>query len=98
MLTHRGWWFFLMVLAVLAVGLAAAAGTVTLIALTLLVWFLGQWLVFAVRTRHLRGSASVQRDLRDDHGPVKNIVGPLAHYRSCLLALRQDIVSIRQHD
>src|SRR5213593_3965656 len=31
MLTHRGWWFFLMVLAFLTVGLAAGAGTVTLI-------------------------------------------------------------------
>ena len=53
MLTHRGWWFFLVVLAVLTVGLAAAAATVTLIALTLLTWFLGQWLAFVVRTRRL---------------------------------------------
>jgi uncharacterized protein (DUF58 family) len=73
MLTHRGWWFFATVLAMLAAGLAAGAGTVTLIALTLLAWFLGQWLTFAVRNRRLPAVVSVERELLDERGPVKTV-------------------------
>src|SRR5207244_7249384 len=73
MLTHRGWWFFLMVLALLTVGLAARSGTVTLIALTLLSWFLGQWLAFVVRAGRVRSLVSVRRQLLDEQGPVKTL-------------------------
>src|SRR5437016_4891276 len=73
MLTHRGWWFFLMALALTTVGLALQAGTVTLIALTLLAWFLGQWLQFAVRMRRLPGVLSLERAILDERGPVATL-------------------------
>jgi uncharacterized protein (DUF58 family) len=73
MLTNRGWWFFAIVLALLAVALGAGAGTVTLIALTLLAWFLGQWLAFTVRTSRLQAAATIQRAILDDNGPVKTL-------------------------
>jgi uncharacterized protein (DUF58 family) len=73
MLTNRGWWFFAIILMVLAIGLAAGAGAVALIAFTLLGWFLGQWLTFALRTRRLPASASIQRTLLHDNDPVKTL-------------------------
>lgn len=73
MLTPRGWWFFVMVQALLTVGLAVGAGTLTLIALTLLTWFLGQWLSFAVRLRLAHRHISVQRELSDERGPVETL-------------------------
>src|SRR5579862_2723213 len=71
MLTQRGWWFFLMVLGLTFVGLAVEAGTLTLIALTLLTWFLGQWLMFVVRWRRAQGKLSVRHELRDERGPIQ---------------------------
>jgi uncharacterized protein (DUF58 family) len=73
MLTHRGWWFFLTILALLAVGLASGAAGVTLIALTLLTWFLGQWAAFTFHSRQLGHAAWVQRELVDDDRPLQTL-------------------------
>src|SRR5262245_33185369 len=73
MLTARGWWLFLAILTALSAGLLAAASTLVLIALTLLTWFLTQWLVFAVRVRRLHGALSVARRLVDERGSVETL-------------------------
>ena len=73
MLTLRGWWFFVWVLALLAVGLATGTKTVSLMGLTLLAWFLTQWLVFAVRLRRGHGAWLVKREIIDQHGPMQTL-------------------------
>src|SRR4051794_3241576 len=70
MLTLRGWWFFIIVLGVLTVGLATGAGTVILLALTLLCWFLAQWLLFAVLVQRTRERLFVERELTDGKVPL----------------------------
>src|SRR5207248_2377725 len=55
MLTTRGWFFLLSVLALLLVALWTNAATVVMVCLTLLVWFLSVWLLFVVRLRLLHG-------------------------------------------
>lgn len=49
MLTSRGCWFLLSVLVILALGLLRPSLLLTLLGLTLLLWFAGQWLWFLVR-------------------------------------------------
>src|SRR5262245_10533438 len=66
MLTMRGWWFLLAMSALLAGGLASGVRVLTLTALSLLVWFLAQWLWFALRVRWSRTGWAVQRTLRDE--------------------------------
>src|SRR5438046_1373196 len=72
-LTQRGWWFFLTVLGVAAIGLAAQAVSVTLMALTVLAWFLGQWLAFTCRLRWVEGRWLLQREILDERGPAKTL-------------------------
>lgn len=76
MLTSRGWWFFLLALA-LTTGaiLLSPRGHVTLevIGLTLLSWFFGQWLLFVVQARRVLHELQVERQLRDQRGPVQNL-------------------------
>jgi uncharacterized protein (DUF58 family) len=73
MLTTRGWWFFVVLLAVLAAGLWTDTGTLVPVALTLLCWFLAAWLLFAVRLRLLAGKLRVARELWDERGPVTSL-------------------------
>src|SRR5271166_5794305 len=73
MLTHRGWLFFITTLALLAVSLASGARSVTLTTLTLLFWFLGQWLGFSIRMRLIPGRLTMDRRLVDRHGPIKTL-------------------------
>jgi uncharacterized protein (DUF58 family) len=73
MLTHRGWWFFVFLLGLLTLGLVLESSSTALIALTLLTWFLGQWLVFACRIRLIQDKVSVRRDLIDERGAVDTL-------------------------
>jgi uncharacterized protein (DUF58 family) len=73
MLTYRGWWFFVTVVFVLAVSLWTTTSSVSLLCLTLLLWFLGNWLVFQVRTHRIHGRLHTARDLSDDQGPVQSL-------------------------
>ncbi|HEV3260483.1 MAG TPA: DUF58 domain-containing protein [Gemmataceae bacterium] len=73
MLTARGWWFLLIVLALLALALLWPNEPVALLALTLGLWFLWQWLSFAVRARLVSRRLWVERQLHDDHGPVATL-------------------------
>jgi uncharacterized protein (DUF58 family) len=76
MLTSRGYWFL-----VIVVGFLAAAALVppdghlpmTLVALTLLLWFLGEWLVFAVRLRLAVPRLAVERALHDERGATASL-------------------------
>ncbi len=73
MLTHRGWLFFVTVLVLTALCLGRQATTVTLIAFTLLAWFLGQWLMFAIRTRQAGKVLSIEREIVDERGSVSTL-------------------------
>jgi uncharacterized protein (DUF58 family) len=82
MLTSRGWWFLIIVLSLLAVGLfdeqpwrldRSAHGTLIMVMLTLLLWFLGEWLLFVLRVRFVVPTLRVRREVRDRRGPVDTL-------------------------
>src|SRR5262245_5521967 len=61
MLTGRGWWFLLIVLALLALGLLGGHAVLALLGLTLLLWLLGEWFLFLVRSRVIVRGVTVRR-------------------------------------
>jgi uncharacterized protein (DUF58 family) len=73
MLSARGWWFLVFVLALLLLTAWSNTPSIVLVALTLLIWFFSIWLLFVVRLRLLVGKLGVERDLFDDRGPVDNL-------------------------
>ena len=81
MLTSRAWWFLLVVLSLLALGVfdnlplreGGAHWTLILVTLTLLLWFLGEWLLFALRVSLAVPALRVRRELRDSRGPVDSL-------------------------
>src|SRR5712692_10815704 len=82
MLTSRAWWFLVVVLSLLAVGVfdnptwrvgGGAHWTLILVTLTLLLWFLGEWLLFALRVSLAVPALRVRRELRDSRGPVDSL-------------------------
>src|SRR4051812_36051634 len=73
MLTARGWWFFLLSLSMVVFAGAVAHTSLTRIGMTLLLWFIGQWLLFQVRTYRIRDRLSIERELHDERGPVSNL-------------------------
>jgi uncharacterized protein (DUF58 family) len=80
MLTSRAWWFLLVDLSLLVLavfdeppwraGGRGAHWTLMLVALTLLLWFLGEWLLFAVRVSLVVPALRARRELTDARGPV----------------------------
>ena len=82
MLTSRGWWFFLTVLVVLVMSLWTNTTGVSLIALTLQLWFLANWLLFQLRLLAIQGRLRVVRQLADEQGPVQSLwAGRTFHVR-----------------
>src|SRR5262245_19427300 len=73
MLTPRGWWFLLTVLTLLLQTVWTGTAAVVIVCLTLLVWFLSAWLLFAVRLRLLHGRLRVEREVHDERGPVESL-------------------------
>jgi len=73
MLTLRGWLLFLVITITLTLSVLLEAVTLVLVCLTLLTWFLGAWLLFAVRLRLLTGRLRVVRELWDERGPVASL-------------------------
>jgi uncharacterized protein (DUF58 family) len=76
MLTARGWWFLLAVLVLQAfAGLVPPRGqtSLSLLAMTLLLWFAWEWLKFAVRARAVVRDLYVERHLGDERGPVETL-------------------------
>jgi uncharacterized protein (DUF58 family) len=73
MLTSRGLWFLVIVLVLLVLGLLGHQATLPVVALTLLLWFLGEGLLFAVRARLVAPRLVLERELLDERGPVKTL-------------------------
>jgi uncharacterized protein (DUF58 family) len=73
MLTPRGLGFLVFVLALLAFTLWSSTHAIALLCLTVLAWFIGAWLVFAVRVRLVLGRLYCTRVLHDDRGPVESL-------------------------
>jgi uncharacterized protein (DUF58 family) len=73
MLTARGFYFLLLVAAVLALGAFDERRVLLLLALTLLLWIAGEWLLFALRVRLAVPDLRVRRELRDERGPVDTL-------------------------
>jgi uncharacterized protein (DUF58 family) len=73
MLTPRGWWFLVFTLVLLALLVLTGILTLILLSLTLLLWFLWEWLAFAVRCRLLVPRLRVVREVYDERGPVANL-------------------------
>ena len=72
-MTSRGWWTLFCILLTFAVGLFASYPPLALVGLTLLLWFLWEWLLFAVRLRTVRPALVVEREVRDERGPVTTL-------------------------
>jgi uncharacterized protein (DUF58 family) len=82
MITSRGWWFLILVLCLLTAGVfgdqsfragSTARETVILLMLTLLFWFLAEWLLFALRVNVAVPALRLRRELRDARGPVDTL-------------------------
>jgi uncharacterized protein (DUF58 family) len=73
MLTARGWWFLFWCLAALALGLVGGFRLLTLAALTLLLWLGWAALVFALRVRLVVPWLRLERQVRDERGPVASL-------------------------
>ncbi|HEY8503879.1 MAG TPA: DUF58 domain-containing protein, partial [Gemmataceae bacterium] len=72
MVTARGWWFLMVVLLVLAAGvlLPRQGFVLAALGLTLLGWFLWEWLAFAVRVRSSLHRVRLRRRLRSANRDV----------------------------
>lgn len=76
MLTTRGWWFLLMTFTCLGVGILTSPTSVSILNLfgvSALVWFLGQWLRFAIEAHTALASVRITRRLLDDRSPVNTL-------------------------
>jgi uncharacterized protein (DUF58 family) len=73
MLTTRGFWFFLLTLVLVGAALVTGITTLGVLGLTLLLWFLWEWLVFALRVHALVRHLNVTRQVRDAKGPVASL-------------------------
>jgi uncharacterized protein (DUF58 family) len=86
MFTSRGWWFLLIVVLLFAGGVLGQyvvnfifprqswqlphVDTVSLMALTLLLWFAWEWLLFTVHSRLVIRRVRFTRHIHDERGPV----------------------------
>jgi uncharacterized protein (DUF58 family) len=80
MLTARGWWFLAIILGVLTLalgGLPTEVGTATpalaVLCLTLMAWFLGNWLAFVVKVRLIENHLGMDRRIRDERGELETL-------------------------
>src|SRR5436305_1210364 len=73
MLTTRGWWFLVVSLLVLALGLFAEMGPLVPLGLALVLWVAGVGLLFYARARFAVPRLRVRRTVADDRGPVDTL-------------------------
>jgi uncharacterized protein (DUF58 family) len=73
MLTPRGFWLFVTLLVTLAAGLFVGSGTIMVVGLAVLAWFLGQWFFFHLRLRGAYRRLSVERRIETPRGPVQSL-------------------------
>lgn len=70
MLTARGWWFLVAVLALLSFVAMASESALLVVALTLLLWFFAEWTLFAFRAWILFHRLRIVRIVQDERGAV----------------------------
>jgi uncharacterized protein (DUF58 family) len=73
MITSRGWWFLVLSLAILALGVLAGRFALTLVGLALFLWFITEWLRFGWHAQTVARGLGVQRELWDERGPVDTL-------------------------
>jgi uncharacterized protein (DUF58 family) len=73
MLTSRGWTFLLLTGLTLFVGVFVRLETLTIVALTALLWFVAEYALFAVRAHSLHRRLRVRRAVWDDRGAVASL-------------------------
>jgi uncharacterized protein (DUF58 family) len=73
MLTARGFWFLLTVVALLALSVALSAGQAVLVCLTLLLWILAHWFLFLWRFRAMQRHVRVERSLNTSRGIAESV-------------------------
>ena len=73
MLTTRGFYFFVPVIALMALAVLLGAFQLLLICATLLVWFLIQWFFFQLRVRLVVRRLRLERVLRTARGEVRSV-------------------------
>jgi uncharacterized protein (DUF58 family) len=69
--TPRAWWFLITTLIAFSVGVFTRYLPLTLLGLTLLFWFIWEWLIFSLRIRTTLRRVRVERAVLDAHGPVR---------------------------
>jgi uncharacterized protein (DUF58 family) len=73
MLTSRGWWFVCWSAAALLLGVLFNVVLLVVLGLTLFIWFLCEWLLFSYRVQSIAGRLQIEREVRDEHGPVESM-------------------------
>src|ERR1051326_9196393 len=76
MLTSRGWWLLLISLFVTAMGVARSADRgplLVILGLTTLAWITIEWCRFLIALRGGLPRVRIERELRDDRGPVATL-------------------------
>jgi uncharacterized protein (DUF58 family) len=72
-MTSRGWWFLVLVLCVLTLGVCAGLRALTLMGMTLFFWFLWTWFWFSFRVHLVLPALVVRREVFDERGRVDNL-------------------------
>ena len=73
MLTSRAWWLLCISLLVLLLGLGVNSSVLTLVPMTLMLWFGAEWLLFAVRIPLAVRRLRVLREIYDERGVVTTL-------------------------
>src|ERR1700722_18474033 len=73
MLTSRAWWFLCISFLVLLLGLGIGSSALTLVPLTLILWFGAEWLLFALRLSLAVRRLRVVREVYDERGGVATL-------------------------
>jgi uncharacterized protein (DUF58 family) len=73
MLTSRGYWLLVLILLSVALGIRFMIMPLGLVGLTLLLWFVWEWLMFAWRVKGLVRYLRLDRQLHDERGPVESL-------------------------
>jgi uncharacterized protein (DUF58 family) len=70
MLTSRGWWLLLALIAMLGVGAWGPIQQISLIAIALLIWYAWEWIRFVLCIRIAVPAIRLEREVWDARGPV----------------------------
>ena len=73
MLTARGWSFLVIVLLLLGFGIFARIAGVAILTLTILLWFVAEFVFFVLRSHSLHRRLRVRREVWDERGPVTTL-------------------------